>query len=102
MGNASKRMSVSAAELGAVLDEGGEVAGAIRQRFDRSMLWRLRTGRRQYPQMCSAVVLRELTGGRISLDGWAVRRASGPVPSDVGMTRRPRKVPRGNNPPADS
>lgn len=61
--------SESSVALAEVLSEGGEEAAAITARFDRSMLWRLRTGRR-LPELETAVALQELSGGRIDAAGW--------------------------------
>lgn len=62
----TSRSSVALDEL---LDRGGDAAEAIRTRFHRTMLWRLRTGRR-LPEIETATELHRLSGGRVPIDGW--------------------------------
>lgn len=61
--------SESSVALAQILEEGGEAAEAITARFHRTMLWRLRTGRR-LPELETAIVLETLSEGRIQAAGW--------------------------------
>lgn len=78
--------SESSVALAAVLEEGGEHAAAITARFHRTMLWRLRTGRR-LPELETAIVLQDLSGGRVDAAGW-LRPAPRKVPKAKRQSSR--------------
>ena len=55
------------------MTEGGPAADAVRGAFHRTILYKLRTGRRG-PELATAVQIERLTGGRVSTEGWLVNR----------------------------
>jgi len=61
--------SESSVALDEVLQEDGVESRAIAERFHRTMLWRLRTGRRS-PDLKTAGELQELSAGRVDALGW--------------------------------
>lgn len=79
MGDANPGPSASSASLDALLEETSPEAEAIRLRFHRTMLWRLRTGRRS-PDLQTAIELGELSKERVPAAGWGVRASSAVVP----------------------
>jgi len=58
--------------LDRILEKNGTIAQRLRERFDKSVLWRLRTGRR-LPELESAVLIRKLTRGRLPEALWTER-----------------------------
>jgi len=64
--------SASSEKLRRLLLGDSPMARAIRQQFERSMLWRFRTGRRT-PGLETALDLATITRGRLSLEGWLRR-----------------------------
>ena len=68
--------SVASDKLDAVLAKGGPVAAALLRRYHRTVLWRLRTGRRSAAPDTRDTIA-ELTGYKIALVDW-VRPARGP------------------------
>jgi hypothetical protein len=63
--------------LDALLDETSPEAEAIKLRFHRTMLWRLRTGRRS-PDLQTAIQIGELSKERVPAAGWGVKAAMAP------------------------
>ena len=60
----------SAIALGAVLDEKGPEAAAIRKRIHRVSLSRYRNGKRT-PDAHTIAILHRLTRGRVAAEGWS-------------------------------
>jgi len=58
-------------ELDRIMAEDGPLARAIQRKFHRSVLWRLRTGRRQ-PELESAVLMAKVTKGRLPESYWTI------------------------------
>jgi hypothetical protein len=52
-----------------VLREDGSAAQAIREAVHRATLWKIRKGRTK-PGRELAILLRDLSNGRISIEGW--------------------------------
>lgn len=70
MSDANPKPSESSVALDQFLKDAGEAEmEALSARFHRTMLWKLRTGRRG-PELETAVELERLTGGKVSAAGW--------------------------------
>ena len=63
------RVTRASVEFDKILDEVGPIARAIRARFHRTELWRLRTGRR-VARLDTANAVKEITKGRIPSHWW--------------------------------
>ena len=63
-----------------VLREDGSAAHAIREAVHRVTLWKIRKGRTK-PGRELAILLRDLSNGRISIEGWAPTGQVTPKPS---------------------
>jgi hypothetical protein len=61
--------STSSEALRRLLAEGGERAQAVQERFDRTMLWRFKTGERT-PSLSTAIELAKVSRGAVSVEGW--------------------------------
>ncbi len=73
----SPTLPPSAVELAKILRESQELAQRLTKRVHRSMLWRYSTGR-SIPDLERAVLLEDLTGGRLTARGWIQ-----PAPADA-------------------
>jgi hypothetical protein len=62
----------SSEALDAVLNKGGADAEQIRDKFHRTMLWRLRSGKRS-PELQTAVDIEKITGGKVTAEGWTLK-----------------------------
>jgi hypothetical protein len=78
MPDANPGPTVSSAKLDALLNQESPESSAIRLRFHRTMLWRLRTGKRS-PDLETASLLQSLSGGKIAAVGWTQHVAQAPV-----------------------
>ena len=71
--------TISSLALGALLDDKENPhAQAIAGRFHRTMLWRLRTGRRS-PDLETAAEVEKLSGGLVTAVGWTQKTAKEPA-----------------------
>lgn len=61
--------SVASRALNQLLDEGGELADAVRAVVHRTVLWRYRTGRGK-PDVDTAAKLEEASAGRVQANAW--------------------------------
>ena len=61
--------SASSEALGRLLLGDGPIARILRKQYERSMLWRPRSGRRT-PSLGTAFDLAKVTHGRLSLQAW--------------------------------
>lgn len=64
-----KALSPAAEQLNAIVEDGGELAKAVRAALDRSQLSLFRRGL-SAPSVQTAATLEELTGGRVAANGW--------------------------------
>lgn len=62
--------SVSSRALDVLLEQGGEVAEAIKEsKIHRTQLWKYRTGKRK-PEADTIAILDRLSGGAVPANGW--------------------------------
>lgn len=79
---------MSSRALDDLLAESSEAAADLRNGrcgIHRTVLWRLRTGRRS-PDLETAVKLAELTSGRVSITGWTKPVSGRPRSHEVQRT----------------
>lgn len=78
MGDAKPGCSASSAALDALLGGESPESTAITARFHRTMLWRLRTGRR-FPDLQSAIEIERLSAGQVPASGWEILKQEEPA-----------------------
>ncbi|WP_437948696.1 hypothetical protein WME98_50110 [Sorangium sp. So ce296] len=92
MDDAAASLPRSARALARILGHRGDLARKLRREVDRTVLWKLSTGKR-LPELATAVRLHKLSHGRISVFGWAEEDPEQPAndqaPQDEQATATP-------------
>lgn len=89
MADTNPGATVSSRALDSLLDTDTPQSKAIKSRFHRTMLWRLRTGRRS-PDLDTAAEIEKLTRGTrpVTAIGWTLKKGAPPSESTAAPTRK--------------